>query len=61
MTDLLLRQVQPSRAGAQGDNDYDFIGTDGVVIGRIFKATTSPMGTPLDVDVARTPNADARI
>jgi hypothetical protein len=46
MTDLLLRQAQESRAGAQGDNDYDVIGPDGIVIGRIFKATTSPAGTP---------------
>jgi hypothetical protein len=46
VTDLLLRQAQASRAGAQGDDDYDVIGTDGMVIGRIFKATTSPAGTP---------------
>jgi hypothetical protein len=46
MTDLLLRQAQAGRAGAQGDNDYDVIGPDGIVIGRIFKATTSPVGTP---------------
>ena len=46
MTDLLLRQAQTSRAGAQGDDDYDVIGTDGMVIGRIFKATISPAGTP---------------
>ena len=46
MTDLLLRQAQASRAGAQGDDDYDVIGTDGIIIGRIFKATTSPTGTP---------------
>ena len=26
MTDLLLRQAQASRAGAQGDDDYDVIG-----------------------------------
>ena len=41
MTDLLLRQAQASRAGAQGGDDYDIIG-----FGRIFKATTSPVGTP---------------
>jgi hypothetical protein len=46
VTDLLLRQAQAGRAGAQGDNDYDVVGPDGVVIGRIFKATTSPVGTP---------------
>jgi hypothetical protein len=41
MTDILLRKAQAGRAGAQGDNDYDIIGTDGMVIGRIFEATTS--------------------
>jgi len=46
MTDILLRKAQASRAGAEGDNDYDVIGTDGTVIGRIFEATTSPAGTP---------------
>jgi hypothetical protein len=34
--DLLLRQAEASRAGAQGDHDYDVIGHDGMVIGRIF-------------------------
>src|SRR5262245_49635359 len=42
MTDLLLRKAQAGRAGAQGDEDYDVIGPDGIVIGRIFMATTSP-------------------
>ena len=42
-----LRQAQASRAGAKGDDDYDVIGSDGLVIGRIFKATKSPVGTPL--------------
>jgi hypothetical protein len=46
VTDLLLRQAQASRAGAQGDDDYDVIGADGLVIGRIFKTTKSPVGTP---------------
>ena len=41
MTDLLLRQAQAGRGGAQGDYDYDVIGTE-----RIFKATSSPAGTP---------------
>jgi hypothetical protein len=45
VTDFLLRPAQASRAGAQGDDDYDFIGPGGLVIGRIFKAT-SPVGTP---------------
>ena len=42
MTDILLRKAQAGRAGAEGDDDYDVIGADGIVIGRIFKATTSP-------------------
>jgi hypothetical protein len=46
VTDLLLRQAEASRAGAQGDDDYDVVGTGGLVVGRIFKATTSPAGTP---------------
>ena len=46
VTGLLLRKAQAVRAGAQGDDDYEVIGTDGIVIGRIFKATTSPAGTP---------------
>jgi hypothetical protein len=48
VTGLLLRKAQAVRAGAQGDDDYDVIGTDGIVIGRIFKATTC--GDTLDVD-----------
>ena len=47
VSDLLLRRVSASRAGAEGkDDDYDVIGADGLVIGRIFKATTAPAGTP---------------
>jgi hypothetical protein len=46
VSDLLLRQASPSRAGAEGDYDYDVIGPDGLVVGRIFKATTVPAGTP---------------
>jgi hypothetical protein len=36
MTDLLLRKAQAVRAGARGDEDYDVVGPDGLVIGRIF-------------------------
>jgi hypothetical protein len=46
MTDLLLRRVSESRAGSEGQDDYDVIGADGFVIGRIFRATTAPAGTP---------------
>ena len=49
MTDLLLRRVSKSRAGADGPDDYDVAGPDGLVVGRIFNANTSPVGT-LDVD-----------
>jgi hypothetical protein len=63
VTDILLRKVQAP--GAQGDNGYDVIGADGIVIGRIFKATTSPAGTTVAVDAglrgAREPNADTRL
>ena len=46
MSDLVLRQVPEVRAGAEGPDDYDVIGADGYVIGRIFRATTAPAGTP---------------
>jgi hypothetical protein len=46
VTDLLLRKAPAVRAGARGDEDYDVTGPDGVVIGRIFEATASPVGTP---------------
>jgi hypothetical protein len=46
MSDLLLRRALPSRAGAEGADDYDVSGADGLVIGRIFKATTAPAGMP---------------
>jgi hypothetical protein len=46
LTDILLRKAQAIRAGARGDEDYDVIGADGTVVGRIFEATSSPIGTP---------------
>jgi hypothetical protein len=65
VTDLLLRKTQAGRARSQGGDDYDVIDAGGLVIGRIFKATKSPSGTPLDVDAglrgAQEPNADAWI
>jgi len=45
MTDLLLRRVSESRPGADNQDDYDVIGTDGLVIGRIFKAVRFPNGS----------------
>jgi hypothetical protein len=55
MTDLLLRRVSEPRPGAEGQDDYDVIGDvsggHGLVIGRIFKATTAPVETPLDVEI----------
>ena len=42
MTGVLLRRVQATRPGAQGDDDYDVIDADGLVIGRIFKAHVLP-------------------
>jgi hypothetical protein len=43
---LLLQKAQAVRAGARGDEDYDVVAADGKVIGRIFEATASPIGTP---------------
>ena len=64
MIDLLLPQAEASRAGAQGEHDYDVIGHDGMVIGRIFKAAIA-CGDALDVDAglrrSRDPNADPRL
>jgi hypothetical protein len=46
LSDILLRRVSESRPGADGLDDYDVIGTDGAVIGRIAKATRFPNDTP---------------
>ena len=46
MTDLLLRRARVNRPGADGADDYDVIGQDGLVIGRIFKATRFPNEAP---------------
>jgi hypothetical protein len=46
MTDLLLQRASVSRPGADGRDDYDVIGADGLVIGRIFKANRFPNGMP---------------
>jgi hypothetical protein len=46
VSDLLLRRVPESRPGADGQDDYDVVGTDGMVIGRIFKAVRFPNGMP---------------
>jgi len=50
MADLLLRRVTEPRAGAEGQDDYDVIGDvsggHGLVIGRIFRASTGPAATP---------------
>ena len=52
MTDLPLHRASESRPGADGQDDYDVIGPQGLVVGRIFKATTSPAGTPWMWNVA---------
>jgi hypothetical protein len=48
MTDLLLCRASESRPGADGQDDYDVSGTDGLIIGRIFKAIRFPDGTARD-------------
>jgi hypothetical protein len=45
VSDLLLRQVTEGRAGAEAPDDYDVIGDDGRVIGRIFKTAIPRTGT----------------
>ena len=45
VTDLLLRKAQV-RAGTRGQADYDVVGPSEIVIGRIFKATISPVRRP---------------
>jgi hypothetical protein len=45
VSDLLLRRVTEGRAGAEAPDDYDVIGHDGRVIGRIFKTAIPRTGT----------------
>jgi len=43
---LILRRASASRSsGVWNQDDFDVL-TDGVVVGRIFKAAGSPVGTP---------------
>jgi len=46
MDQLILKRASVSRSSGQwSDDDYDVI-ADGVMVGRIFKAAASPVGTP---------------
>jgi hypothetical protein len=46
MTTLILKRASASRpSGEWNDDDYDVL-ADGVVVGRIFNAAASPVGTP---------------
>lgn len=43
---LIVKRASASRpSGEWNDDDYDVL-ADGVVVGRIFKANASPVGTP---------------
>jgi hypothetical protein len=43
---LILKRASASRpSGEWNDHDFDVL-EDGVVVGRIFNAAASPMGTP---------------
>jgi hypothetical protein len=43
---LILKRASASRpSGEWNDDDYDVL-ADGVLVGRIFKANASPVGTP---------------
>jgi hypothetical protein len=47
MDQLILKRASASRpSGEWNDDDYDVL-ADGVVVGRIFNAAASPVGTPL--------------
>ncbi len=46
MAPLILKRASTSRpSGEWNDDDYDVL-SDGAVVGRIFKAAASPVGTP---------------
>jgi hypothetical protein len=65
MAVLLLKRASASRpSGEWNDNDYDVL-ADGAVVGRIFKANASPVGSPVDVDARlrapQGPHADTRL
>jgi hypothetical protein len=46
MSSLILKRASLSRASGQWkDDDFDAL-ADGVVVGRIFNAAASPVGTP---------------
>jgi hypothetical protein len=45
--------------GLDDDDDFDVL-ADGVVVGRIMKAATAPLGLP-DVRLSRRSHADARV
>jgi hypothetical protein len=57
MTDLLLQRASESRPGADGRDDYDVIGADGLVIGRIFKANRAALA--MDAHLQRRSLTDA--
>jgi hypothetical protein len=46
MSDLLLRRASEPRPGAEGLDDYDVIGMEGEIVGRIFKVTRFPNDLP---------------
>jgi hypothetical protein len=65
VTELILKRASASRpSGEWNDDDYDVL-ADGVVVGRIFNAAASPVGTPwmwtLALGASREPHADASL
>jgi hypothetical protein len=45
MDQLILNRASASRPSGEWNDDYDVL-ADGVVVGRIFNAAASPVGTP---------------
>jgi hypothetical protein len=51
VTDLLLRQAQASRAGAQGDDDYDVL-ADSEVVGHAVDVDAGLLAGPYGLTIA---------
>jgi hypothetical protein len=65
MPSLILKRASASRpSGEWSDDDYDVL-ADGVVVGRIMKASAAPEGMPwlwtLAYGAVRGPHPDARL
>ena len=58
---LLLRRASENRPLAVGPDDYDVIGKDGEVIGRIVRTATGPAGKPWMWSIAARQDSEAPV